>query len=171
MRITGGTLKGRKIKTPSSKTTRPTQEKVRESIFNMLQFDIPGSDFLDLFAGSGAVGIEALSRGAKSVTFVERNRAAGNVLKSNLKALELDAKVFIADVQKVLPKLPSFDIVFLDPPYGVQLTNLSHLVKPEGLLIFETIKPVELAGLSLKKTKTFGDTLIHVYENRNDSAS
>lgn len=164
MRITGGMHKGRKIKSPSSATTRPTQEKVRESIFNMLQFDIPGSDFLDLFAGSGAIGIEALSRGANSVSFVEKDRKAADVLKSNLKALELDAKVYVADVKKLLPKLPAFDIVFLDPPYGIKLINLAHLVKPNGLLIFETNHSLELPGLSLKKTKTFGDTRVHVFE-------
>lgn len=163
MRITGGHLKGRQIKTPSSKTTRPTQEKVRESIFNMLQFDIEGADFLDIFAGSGAVGIEALSRGAKSATFIESNKAAANVLKSNLNALELKATVIVKDAKAAILKLPAFDIVFLDPPYGIKLLDLSHLLKPGGTLLYETSDEIEIPHLIHKKTKKFGDTHLHIF--------
>ena len=85
MRITGGEFGGRNLKVPKSDAIRPTQDRVREALFNMIQFEVPGSDFLDLFAGSGAVGIEALSRGAKSATFVESNRRHMPVLLENLR--------------------------------------------------------------------------------------
>ena len=84
MRITGGEFGGRNLKVPKSDAIRPTQDRVRAALFNMIQFEVPGSDFLDLFAGSGAVGIEALSRGAKSATFVESNRRHLSVLGENV---------------------------------------------------------------------------------------
>ena len=87
MRITGGEFGGRNLKVPKSDAIRPTQDRVREALFNIIQFEVPGSDFLDLFAGSGAVGIEALSRGAKSATFVEANRRHFAVLEENLASL------------------------------------------------------------------------------------
>ena len=84
MRITGGSFGGRNLLVPKSDEIRPTQDRVREALFNIIQFEVPGCDFLDLFAGSGAVGIEALSRGAASVTFVEQNRRHVAVLEKNL---------------------------------------------------------------------------------------
>ena len=87
MRITGGEFGGRNLKVPKSDTIRPTQDRVREAVFNIIQFEVPGCDFLDLFAGSGAVGLEALSRGAKSATFVEANRRHIAVLNENLASL------------------------------------------------------------------------------------
>ena len=88
MRITGGEFGGRNLKVPKSDAIRPTQDRVREALFNIIQFEVPGRDFLDLFAGSGAVGIEAVSRGAKSATFVEANRRHLAVLEENLASLE-----------------------------------------------------------------------------------
>ena len=87
MRITGGEFGGRNLKVPKSDTIRPTQDRVREAVFNIIQFEVPGCDFLDLFAGSGAVGLEALSRGAKSATFVEANRRHIAVLNENLEMM------------------------------------------------------------------------------------
>ena len=87
MRITGGEFGGRNLKVPKSDAIRPTQDRVREAVFNIIQFEVAGSDFLDLFAGSGAVGLEAFSRGARSVTFVEANRRHLSVLKENLTLL------------------------------------------------------------------------------------
>ena len=85
MRITGGEFGGRNLKVPKSDAIRPTQDRVREALFSMIQFELPGADFLDLFAGSGSVGIEALSRGAKSATFVESSRRHMPVLQENLR--------------------------------------------------------------------------------------
>ncbi len=135
MRIAGGVFGGRNLKVPKSDAIRPTQDRVREALFNILQFEIPGADFLDLFAGSGAVGIEALSRGAKSVTFVEQNRVHLKVLGENLAMLApvpravpgrgADSRppqttsVVAADAYRWLASYsgPGFSIAFADPPY------------------------------------------------------
>ena len=145
MRITGGEFGGRNLKVPKSDTIRPTQDRVREAVFNIIQFEVPGSDFLDLFAGSGAVGLEALSRGAKSATFVEANRRHLATLKENLEAItgggsgssrasgsscasaanESSAAsttaVVAADCYRWLASYsgPGFSIGFADPPYAL----------------------------------------------------
>ena len=139
MRITGGEFGGRNLKVPKSDAIRPTQDRVREALFNMIQFEIAGADFLDLFAGSGAVGLEALSRGAKSVTFVERERRHLAVLNENIESLRPgrvkagggasvrpastlnDATVVAADAYRWIATHagPGFSIGFADPPYAL----------------------------------------------------
>lgn len=139
MRITGGEFGGRNLKVPKSDAIRPTQDRVREALFNIIQFEIAGADFLDLFAGSGAVGLEALSRGAKSVTFVERERRHLAVLNENIESLRpgraaveggvsarpastpTDATVIAADAYRWIATHagPGFSIGFADPPYAL----------------------------------------------------
>ena len=143
MRITGGEFGGRNLKVPKSNAIRPTQDRVREALFNIIQCEIAGADFLDLFAGSGAVGLEALSRGAKSVTFVEANRRHLVVLKENLGSLGSsrvgegssrvgigaarpmvtldDTTVVAADAYRWIERYsgPGFTIGFADPPYAL----------------------------------------------------
>ena len=143
MRITGGEFGGRNLKVPKSDAIRPTQDRVREALFNIIQCEIAGADFLDLFAGSGAVGLEALSRGARSVTFVEANRRHVAVLKENLGSLGSsrvnaesnrvgtriarpivtlnDTTVIAADCYRWLDSYsgPGFSIGFADPPYAL----------------------------------------------------
>ena len=146
MRITGGEFGGRNLKVPKSDTIRPTQDRVREAVFNIIQFEVPGCDFLDLFAGSGAVGLEALSRGAKSATFVEANRRHIAVLNENLASLGSgrvgvvpdrvgvgtaqlkrpertleDSTVVLSDCYRWLATYsgPGFSIGFADPPYAL----------------------------------------------------
>ena len=139
MRITGGEFGGRNLKVPKTDAIRPTQDRVREALFNMIQFEIAGADFLDLFAGSGAVGLEALSRGAKSVTFVERERRHLAVLNENIESLRpgraeveggasarssstlKDSTVVAADAYRWIARYAGagFDIVFADPPYAL----------------------------------------------------
>ena len=146
MRITGGEFGGRNLKVPKSDTIRPTQDRVREAVFNIIQFEVPGCDFLDLFAGSGAVGLEALSRGAKSATFVEANRRHIAVLQENLAMVSHaggtgvspvlhgavartgkmpvprgDATVVTGDCYRWLATYsgPGFSIGFADPPYAL----------------------------------------------------
>ena len=139
MRITGGEFGGRNLKVPKSDAIRPTQDRVREALFNMIQFEIAGADFLDLFAGSGAVGLEALSRGVKSVTFVERERRHLAVLNENIESLRPgraaveggvsarpasilnDATVIAADAYRWIATHagPGFSIGFADPPYAL----------------------------------------------------
>lgn len=122
MRITGGSFGGRVLKVPKSDLIRPTQDRVRSALFNMLQGEISGADFLDLFAGSGAVGLEALSRGARSVVFVERERRHLAVLKENFAALAAgEPQVAAADAYRWLECYSGagFDFVFADPPYAL----------------------------------------------------
>ena len=124
MRIIAGSLRSRTLVAPAGLDTRPTSDRLRETLFNVLAGRMEGAIFVDLYAGSGAVGIEALSRGATQVTFVERAPAALKVLRSNLERLGLREgfKVNAASVQAFLKRLkpgpePGIDLVFLDPPY------------------------------------------------------
>ena len=165
MRITGGEFGGRNLKVPKSDAIRPTQDRVREALFNIIQFEVAGCEFLDLFAGSGAVGLEALSRGAKSVTFVERERRHLAVLKENVSCLVPRAsclvdqakhearstkhEIIAADCYRWLSTYsgPGFTIGFADPPYALGeekgyaqvLASLlaRNVIRPGGLFIAE----------------------------------
>ena len=122
MRITGGEFCGRILKVPKTDAVRPTQDRVREALFNIIQCEVPGADFLDLFAGSGAVGLEALSRGAKSATFVEQDRRHMAAMKENISALRVTtANCVIADAYRWIASYsgPGFSIGFADPPYAL----------------------------------------------------
>ena len=123
MRVITGTARGRRLETLSGEDVRPTADRVKEAIFSILQFDIEGRHFLDLFAGSGQMGIEALSRGADFAAFAENNRKAYDCIGDNLVFTKLNdrARVFFMDALGALRVLESeepFDIIFLDPPYG-----------------------------------------------------
>ena len=121
MRVTGGTLKGRTLKTIPGLSTRPTTDKIRQSILNTLMNDIEDASVLDIFAGSGALGIEALSRGAALAVFIESGRKQIEIIQYNLKALDLKAGVFECDYIAACRSLQSddrkFDLIFADPPY------------------------------------------------------
>ena len=120
MRVITGIARGRKLETlPGEDVTRPTTESVKEAVFSMIQFEIEDKNVLDLFAGSGQLGIEALSRGAKKCTFVENNKQAYNVIENNIKhcKLEQSARIVMSDACAFLSRRDSFDIAFLDPPY------------------------------------------------------
>lgn len=173
MRIAGGTLKGRELKSPKGGKTRPTSSKVRESLFNILQNEIEGATFLDLFAGSGSMGIEALSRGAEAATFIEKEKMAATVLRENLKNLGLEARLIQADVFAAVPRLvkkgDTFTIIYADPPYALDLTPLLEtlplLLTKRGILIIEQAKGVELNLPNLPQcdVRNFGDTSIHIF--------
>ena len=179
MRITGGEFGGRNLKVPKSDAIRPTQDRVREALFNMIQFEVPGCDFLDLFAGSGAVGIEALSRGAKSATFVESNRRHMPVLLENLRLVsptgspQLNFSTVLADVYRWIASYsgPGFSIAFADPPYALGeergyasvLATLAErgVVRPGGLFIAEMTavqKAEETPLWELVRDRTYGKT-------------
>ena len=127
MRIISGTAKSLKLKTMKGDNTRPTTDRIKETLFNMISMDIPGCHFLDLFAGSGGIGIEALSRGAKEAYFVEKNRQAASCIAYNLKFTHLDDRGHLCkmDVFAAITQLAgegrSFDMIFMDPPYGHNL--------------------------------------------------
>lgn len=123
MRVIAGSARRLLLKTPDGMETRPTQDRIKETLFNVLQNDVPGRSFLDLFAGSGGIGIEALSRGAKNTVFVDNSRKSQECIIDNLKHCKLEdkAEVYCQDVFLAISRLNNrtpFDIVFMDPPYG-----------------------------------------------------
>ena len=124
MRVIAGTARHLKLKTMEGMNTRPTTDRIKETLFNMLSFHVEGSRFLDLFSGSGAIGIEALSRGAKEAVFVENNRKAAGCIRDNLKFTRLEERAVLMekDVMTALRLLEEkgepFDYIFMDPPYG-----------------------------------------------------
>jgi len=136
IRIIGGEWRGRKLSFPDLPGLRPTSDRIRETLFNWLQLDIIGSDCLDLFAGSGALGFEALSRGAKSVTFVDSHLQSikqlwlnANVLGTNAEIVQKDALAYLTSVDR------AFDVIFLDPPFNQELLSPSlKLVHERSLL-------------------------------------
>ena len=147
MRIIAGGLKGRRLKAPSWDGLRPTSDKLRETLFNILGGRVPGARVLDGYAGTGAVGLEALSRGARAVTFVERDRRAVALIEANLAACDVREGYTIAcgEVVVALLRMPddaAFDLILLDPPYdivdeGGLLTAAAGRLAPDGLLVLE----------------------------------
>lgn len=186
MRIIGGEYKSRSIAMPKGVEIRPTQDKVREALFNILG-DITGKRVLELFAGSGAFGIEAISRGAKSATFVDNNFRCVQTIKSNLISLgvsDSQYNVIRADALKFPAKLSQscekYDIIFLDPPYHRDMAkkcliniNRYDIVTPVGLAIVEYFKKdalevAELERLVFVDERRYGDTVITILRRRDE---
>jgi 16S rRNA (guanine966-N2)-methyltransferase len=179
MRVTGGTLKGRLIKTVPGMATRPTTDKIRQSIFNILMNDITEASVLDLFAGSGALGIEALSRGAVSALFIEKGNRQVKMIKNNLASLELTAEVWASDYKTAGHNLRNdnrkFDLIFADPPYEqvspdkvVEVVLQYDLLENNGLIIIEHKAGAEVKidrVVKLKKRK-FGQTEVSFYARK-----
>ncbi len=180
MRVISGKNRGTKLLAPEGDTTRPTTDRIKETLFNMIGFDIPGCRFLDLFSGSGAIGIEALSRGAKQAVFVEQNTKAIQCITSNLDKTRLtdQATVYPTDVMQAVDKLAAqgeqFDIIFLDPPYALptireilELIATKGLLSDTGYLILEQASDKtlgEVEGLTLIKEKHYKTTTMSFYE-------
>lgn len=185
IRITGGTLRGRSIKTPPGHHTRPTQSRLREAIFSSVQNLLDSeSSFLDLFAGSGALGFEALSRGAGSCVFVEQEKTVMQMIQKNADQLGVVAQCefLMKDAIKVV-SCPTFtqkfDVIIADPPYqkGWELKLLENsawadLLKPEGRFLVEWSRQDEKKGLVLPKRvgvlekvrqKNYGDSVLSTY--------
>lgn len=151
MRVITGSARGRRLKTPENDAIRPTTDTVKEALFNILQFDIEGRRVLDLFAGTGQLGIECLSRGAASVVFVDREREAIRIVKENLKACGLSAPVLQEDALRFLERGQTFDLIFVDPPYDSQLyrpvletINSVDILSDGGIIICETRRENDL---------------------------
>lgn len=177
MRVITGTARGRRLKELEGLETRPTTDRVKEGLFNILQFDIEGRKVLDLFAGTGQLGIECLSRGAASAVFVERRSDAVKLIRDNLKTTELteNARVVAGDSMEYLKGLrEKFDLIFLDPPYAAGLLEEAILriaefdiLSPHGIIVAE--HPVEkaLPALSapyrLHKTYRYGKIALTLY--------
>lgn len=166
MRIVAGRWGGRTIATPPGRDTRPTAERVREALMSMLAAELPGARVLDLFAGSGALGLEALSRGAEHATFVESADRAARVLRGNIAALGAaeNARVVTSDALRFLDGVEAmqFDLAFADPPYGRDLATAvvqRFLVKPFAtLLVVEHRKDDPLPDVPGARTRRYGDT-------------
>jgi 16S rRNA (guanine(966)-N(2))-methyltransferase RsmD len=177
VRVIAGTLKGRQLVTPRGATTRPTADQVRIALMDALTPWLPGARMLDLFAGAGAVGLEALSRGAEHATFVERDGRAVAALLQNVRALGVGARarVLRGDVARELTRLARagerFEIVFLDPPYAEDAVDRTlaalgagDLVAPGGLVIaqhFTKRRPAdEYRALRAFRDRRFGETTL-----------
>lgn len=177
MRVITGKARGVQLKTPDGLTTRPTADRVKEALFSIIQFEIPGAKVLDLFGGTGQLGIEALSRGAKSAVFVDAGEPACKLIRENLRRtkLEADAKVIRSDYLEYLKRCrENFNIIFLDPPYAeVFLENALNSIGEIDILqsggIIVTERPlgkalnVELSGFERSKDYKYGKTLLAIY--------
>lgn len=180
LRIIGGRWRSRRLRFPVVDGCRPTLDRVRETLFNWLQYDIDGAQVLDAFAGSGALGLEALSRGAKSVIFIEKHPKVALQLKNNLEILETkDAQVWAADsIQWLTENSRLFDVVFLDPPFNKNLLQpaidaLNLVAGAKVYLEFESnIKPQipdHWLPCRSKATKEFTFALYEVGESGNSN--
>lgn len=164
MIITAGIYKGRKIAVPDESITRPTLSKVRMGVFNTLYSligDFEGKTFLDVFGGSGVMGLEALSRGFAGVKVFEKNPKAAEIIKKNYKQLGLKPDLLIGDSEKLIKKLEeSFDVVYIDPPYMSDLYDRILREVKGGIIVVEGIKELDYQGLELIKTKSYGGKLV-----------
>jgi len=174
MRVITGTARGRRLKTPEGMDIRPTTDNVKESVFNILQFDIEGRRVLDLFAGTGQLGIECLSRGAKEAVFIDQSRDAVKIVKENLKACGFSAPVLQQDAISYLNACGKFDLIFVDPPYdaGLYKTVLEKInsidILSEGGIILcesrrETDMPEMQAPYYLRKEYRYGKVKLSLY--------
>jgi len=174
MRVVAGTARGTKLETLEGLDVRPTIDRVKEAVFSSLHFELPGKKILDLFAGSGQLGIEALSRGAASCVFIEQDKDAFAVVQKNLAATGLKPKARVAMMDAigfVKNCKETFDIVFLDPPYNAGLYNdailgLAGHISDGGKMVVEHLKdePLpDLDGFVRKKPKKYGKVFITVY--------
>jgi 16S rRNA (guanine966-N2)-methyltransferase len=172
MRIVGGEHRGARIFAPKGKDTRPTSDRVREAAFNLIG-PVDGASVLDLFAGSGAMGLEAVSRGAVSATFVENDREAVRSIQRNLEKLRVTgARVVQRDVRQALATdSRTYDLVLCDPPYGYAeherlAPYLVEALAPDGLLVYETAAAHEpaIAGLAVRTSRKYGSKRLTLFE-------
>lgn len=180
MRIIAGTHRGRRLSGPAGTALRPTSDKVRGALFSILGAQVSGGRFLDLYAGTGAVGIEALSRGAATVTFVESDPKAVQLLQKNLQACQLldRAHVCVGRTATFLERKDwwrgPYDVLFADPPYAAmdELEILTHAWKPglfseHATVIIEhdsrTLLPASIDHAALVRRYVYGDTALYVY--------
>ena len=187
MRVISGKLRGKKLICPKDNRIRPTSDKVKGAIFNILQAQINGTKCLDLFAGTGNLGIEAISRGANHCTFIENNAESLKILSKNIQLCGIlsCSRTIKQDVLNGLQKLHtennSYDIIFADPPYDYQETQIlvakiigAQLLKPEGIIIIEHDKRVSLdnsqtLSIYIRDHRFFGKTAITMLAYKQDN--
>lgn len=171
MRIIAGSHRGHRIAAPKGRETRPTSDRVRENAFNLIG-PVDDAEVLDLFAGSGAMGLEALSRGAAHATFVESDRDAARTIDANLDKLGLHATVLRMDAVRALQQeRRSYDLILCDPPYDYDRTRLAPLLaerlNDDGLLVWETSSreaAPEVPGLRERTSRTYGSARLTLFE-------
>ena len=178
MRVIAGKAKGIQLKTPDGMSTRPTADRVKEALFSIIQFDLPEASVLDLFGGTGQLGIEAMSRGAKKAVFVDEGNAACSLIKENLKRAKMDgqAQVIRGDYLSYLRSCrEKFNVIFLDPPYAevfleTALKKISEIdiLQSGGIIITERPLgkelPVELEGFTRSRDYKYGKILLALYK-------
>jgi 16S rRNA (guanine966-N2)-methyltransferase len=177
LRIISGTFGGRTIAAPDGKITHPTGDRIRGSLFNIINDELVGAEVLDVFAGTGSLGLEAISRGAKSVVFVERDRIADKILKSNIDVLGVNEKteVFNMGLSTWIDKNQGnfYDIIFADPPYNnLQLSTVARLggmLKPNGLMVLSypgkgEVPPVN--GIVVVDNRSYGTAALAFYRKK-----
>ena len=178
MRVITGSARGRRLKTPENYDIRPTTDNVKESVFNIIQFDIEGRRVLDLFAGTGQLGIECLSRGAESAVFVDKDRAAVQIVRDNLKTCGLKATVLQEDAQSFLRHCGKFDVIFVDPPYDsglyesvLETINSVDILSNGGIIICEARRerqfPDMTAPYAKRKEYSYGKVKVCIYTKEN----
>ena len=183
MRVISGSARGKVLEAVQGMDTRPTTDRVKESVFNILQFRIAGADMLDLFAGTGQMGIEALSRGAAHAVFVDQAPRAVRVVERNLAAARVKdrAEVMRADYRQALERLrgQTFNVIFLDPPYGGELLNsalkaveLFDILSSDGIIICESSADDAVIcpdSFTVHRTYRYGTICLTAICRRNDN--
>lgn len=181
MRIISGTARGRRLKSPEGNKIRPTSDRVKESIFNMLAFQLPGKKVLDLFAGTGNLGLEALSRGAVHATFVDVDREAQKLIMHNIKLLGFEERARVCHmdsfeaVRRMGLKKEKFDIIFIDPPYKeglyeeiIETVIKGDIIENDGYMVIEHPSAVKLDevywSLQMIKNRKYGNTTVTIYK-------
>ena len=175
MRVITGKARGLQLKTPDGMLTRPTADRVKEALFSIINFDVPGANVLDLFGGTGQLGIEAMSRGAERCVFVDAREDACKLIKENLKRTKLEGTVIRSDYMEYLNRCKEqFSIIFLDPPYAEEylenaikrITEID-ILQTDGIIVTE--RPVgkelpwEFGGYQRSKDYKYGKTLLTIY--------
>ena len=160
MRVITGIAGGRKLKSPEGEAVRPTTDQVKQAIFNILQFDLEGRRILDLFGGTGQLGIEALSRGAREAVFTDSSRTSVQLIRENLKRCGLEGKVLQTDALAYLARGEKFDVIFIDPPYDgglyqavLERINAVDNLNEGGIIVCERAREKELPA-------TVGDLIL-----------
>lgn len=181
MRVISGVARGRKLREPTNYDIRPTTDKVKESIFNILQFEIEGRKVLDLFAGTGQLGIEAVSRGAESAVLVDEADAAVKIINENVKACGFEKQIQVIRGESVsaLSRLGKFDVIILDPPYDTDLLMKAmekiieiDILKVNGIILCEsraeTVLPNVNAPYRMRKEYKYGKIKLTLYTREDD---
>ncbi len=174
MRVISGTKRGKKLREPDNYDIRPTTDMVKESLFNIIQFDIEGRRVLDLFAGTGQLGIECLSRGAAEVAFVDQSREAVAIVKENLKSCGFEARVVQSDSIAFLGRGEKYDVILIDPPYATNLVdkaleiiNSVDILTEGGIIMCESGREKPMPDMNMPyfkcKEYTYGKVKLTTY--------